>query len=128
MWSGKSLLTFILGFAFPPIWLLFVYFQIQESRKEGSDSKARDIRSRVLSNLYTTSPAACPSCGGTSFRGGVISAIPARGIRSFQFPMSGIASVCNFTCLTCGTKGRYAIAHTEAERGWILLDRYMGGW
>ena len=72
-------------------------------------------------------PASCPSCDGTVFIESDRRIVPAGDIRSFQFPIDGIATVSRFTCLKCGSTGRWGLAHEALQNGWILLgSQYLG--
>lgn len=106
------------------ILLPFVYIVIQHYR-----GKINYESSVGVVPVEPEAPAPCPVCGGTQWlEVGRLRMIPAIGIRSFQFPEKGIAKIQHFKCIKCGSMGRYGLALENLKRGWILLDRWMGGW
>lgn len=124
MWGFLASLFIIIGLAMPPFLLLGFFFAWLEWRGD----KANDIRARARANP-AQAPAPCPSCGGMLWQAvGAASIRPAQGIRSFQFPMTGQATIRTFQCAKCGVQGRYGFASDAPERGWIPLTAYMRGW
>jgi hypothetical protein len=77
--------------------------------------------------LAESNPGPCPSCGAVNWSRGRIRVIPSIGIRDAGFPIVGQASVATFTCDSCGSFSRYGRAHFK-DTGWVMLDRWMGGW
>jgi hypothetical protein len=120
-------LTFFAGFAVPPLWILTILFMYLEYRQD--KAKERDRAAYYASPpIAKSNPGDCPNCGAINWSRGMLRYLPASGIRSFKFPMEGNAAVAYFSCNNCGARGRYGRSVVRRQDGWILLDRYMGGW
>lgn len=76
----------------------------------------------------TSHPGPCPSCGEVNWARGRLRMIDRSGFRTFEWPTGGVASVGKFVCMNCGSWGKYGMHHDVPEKGWMLLDRYTGGW
>lgn len=124
MWGFLASVFIIIGLANPVFLPVGIFCAWMEWRAE----KTASIRARARANI-NNGPAPCPSCGSKLWqRVGPASIRPAQGIRSFQFPMTGQATLRTFQCARCGVQGRYGFASDAPERGWIPLTAYMRGW
>lgn len=124
MWKVIFFISVLLMFVAPPFLFLAAFAMWMDMRNQEKTERLRS-ESPPISNSH---PGPCPACGAQQWHRSRLRVMPAMGIRSFQFPMEGNVAVAAFTCTACGAFGRYGRSYAQPERGWILLDRYMGGW
>lgn len=77
---------------------------------------------------YNSNPGPCPSCGEVAWLRTRFRMVPGGAFRIWNWPNRGIASVAVFTCMNCESFGRYGMHHEAVNVGWVLLDRWAGGW
>lgn len=126
MWGNLAAITFFAGFLAPPLWFLTVLFVWMEYRSDRITT--RDARERARTPPMNAShPGDCPQCGEMNWTRTPLRTVPAVSIRRAPW-LHGNAATATFKCIACGGFGRYARSYEEPQQGWILLDRWAGGW
>lgn len=128
MWGVLAAITFFLGFAAPFLWLLTVWFLWLDHQQSKNQTGLVAVRAYARANFERSHPGECAFCGEMNWSRTDFQILPADGMRSFQFPMEGEVAVARFTCLNCGSFARYGRSLYKPEQGWVMLDRYVGGW
>lgn len=129
MWDAIFVVSFLLTFVAPiPFLPIAIFAWIKAGQADENKRTLTVKRNKVLANVDAVAPT-CSACGSVRMvSSGAGTAIPAQGVRSFQFPLEGMVLVRRYTCIDCSISARYGLAQAWPENGWIMLDRYMGGW
>lgn len=126
MWGNWAAITFFIGFIVPPLWLLTGLFVWMEYRSDRNTARVTRERERTPP-MNASHPGDCPHCGAMDWTRSELRVVPAISIRRAPW-LSGNAATATFRCRACGGFGRYARSYVQPEQGWIMLDRWAGGW
>lgn len=126
MWSGLAAISFFVGFLAPPVWAFTIFCIWQQNASDRNNMRVARARGSTPP-MATSHPGDCPQCGGMSWARSALRTIPAISVRRASW-ITGNAASTTFKCVECGGFGRYARSYDQPEQGWILLDRWAGGW
>jgi hypothetical protein len=126
MWGNLAAITFFAGVFVPTLWLLTILFVILDWRSDRKDSLTARART-VTPPIENSHPGVCPACGAMDWNRSELRIVPAVSIRRAPW-LTGNAATTTFRCRACGGFGRYARSYVQPEQGWIMLDRWAGGW
>ena len=127
MWGNLAAITFFIGFVAPPFWILTILFMWLEyvgDKRKDADTAAK-AKTPPMADSH---PGECPHCGDMNWTRSALRTMPAIGILSHSMHEKGNAAVAEFTCLSCGSHGRYARSYVRPQDGWIAMTRWTGGW
>jgi len=115
----------------PPIGIVYLcwLFFIKEPRDDKTRRWRNHLQDTNLANILNSHPGPCPQCGAEDWSRGILRLVPSGAFRLMGlWPTDGTVSVADFHCGNCKSHARYGMCHQAADRGWIMLDRYSGGW
>jgi hypothetical protein len=95
-------------------------------KKKQQAKKGKKAKPKITP--FNSHPGPCQACGHNPMNRGSSRTVGGLGFRMFEWPSGGAVVVTWWHCPSCGSKAKYGMHTGAPQKGWMLLDRYIGGW